>query len=454
MGGGHEVGDERTALRRTRKRVGANAVPAGMVTAVVVLPELLVLDQLLVLDEDGAWLEALRIHAGRIRVVSIQTAVDANRDVAVVLSGGGMNGVLLELGFLQRLRASQLWPRVGWIYGTSAGALTGTMAALDRLDDLERFLLLLQPHEAFRPHRLWQLPLTGLHDYVLPETIAERMGPPEELAAELVTAPIELVVVVTDVSSPADAEDIHAFERTYSSWTTPPGLMGEAVMASSAVSALVLPVRVGETIATDGGWVRNFPLAHAYDNPDVRMIVGFRHLPRYPSTSAEHLARLRRRLEPFRAVPPVRALIAELTDAEERHTRGEPAHLPEMIVRLMRITIARNTVLEERFAADRDQSVSELAALRSEMAGIASRHAVPWRRRRARAAVDARFATASFPFAHDRTLPTIIVRGSAGEHNLEPGFRPGLEWAEEVKREIIERGRSLLDAELQAHDIV
>ena len=40
-------------------------------------------------------------------------------------SGGGINGVLLELGFLQRLRESPLWSRIGWIYGTSAGALTG-----------------------------------------------------------------------------------------------------------------------------------------------------------------------------------------------------------------------------------------------------------------------------------------------------------------------------------------
>ena len=35
----------------------------------------------------------------------------SERDVAIVLSGGGMNGVLLELGFLKRLRVSSLWPR-------------------------------------------------------------------------------------------------------------------------------------------------------------------------------------------------------------------------------------------------------------------------------------------------------------------------------------------------------
>lgn len=364
-----------------------------------------------------------------------------------------MNGVLLELGFLQRLRDSMLWPRVGWIYGTSAGALAGTMAAIDRLPDLERFLLSLQPHEAFRPHRLWQLPLTGVHDYTLPDTIAERLGPPEDLAYELAAAPIELIAIVTDVTPPPDVEDLHAFERSYSSRTAPPELMGAAVMASAAVSALVLPVRIGETIATDGGWVRNFPLGHAYDNPDVRLIVGFRHVPRYPSPNADQLARIRRRLEPFRAVPPVRALIAELSEAEERHARGEPAHLPEMIVRLMRIAIARNTVLEERYAAERDRSLAELAALRRDVAAVASVHVPRWRRRRARAAIDARFASASFPFAHDRTLPTVIVRGSAGEHNLEPGFRPGLEWPEEVKREIIDRGRLLLDAELHTHGI-
>lgn len=46
-----------------------------------------------------------------------------------------MNVIPLELGFLQRLRASDLWPRAGWIFDPPrAGALSGAMA-LDRLDD-------------------------------------------------------------------------------------------------------------------------------------------------------------------------------------------------------------------------------------------------------------------------------------------------------------------------------
>ena len=123
----------------------------------------------------------------------------SKRDVALVLSGGGINGVLLELGFLQRLRESTLWPRIGCIYGTSAGALTGTMAALDRLDELEEFTLGLQPGDIFAPQRLWQLPLSGLHRYALPATIAERLLEPRELARALADAPIEVVVFATDV---------------------------------------------------------------------------------------------------------------------------------------------------------------------------------------------------------------------------------------------------------------
>src|SRR5581483_1550862 len=155
----HEAGDKRAPRRRAREGIGAHAVPAGTVAVLVVAPELLVFERRLAGEGDGAALQPLALHAGRIRIVPGEAREGVQRDVAVVLSGGGMNGVLLELGFLQRLRRSSLWPRVGWIYGTSAGALAGTMAALDRLDDLEQFLLRLQPEEAFRPNRLWQLPL-------------------------------------------------------------------------------------------------------------------------------------------------------------------------------------------------------------------------------------------------------------------------------------------------------
>ena len=369
------------------------------------------------------------------------------RDVAVVLSGGAFNGVLMELGFLRRLQESPLWARTGWIFGTSAGALAGTMAVTGRLDDLERFLFDLRPEQAFRPNRLWRLPLLGTHDYTLPDTIAKAFGGLTELARELVAADRELVVCATDVSEDATPED-YDFELTYSSRTTSPELLAQAIVASAAVSQLVLPVRVGDRIATDGAWSRNFPLGHAYDRPEVEMIVAFRYIPRYPRVDAAPLARLRRRLERFRGVPPIRTLIADLREAEARDERGEPPHLVDMIRRLMRIAVMRGTVLEERVADERDQSIRELDRLRGDvtalLAGSVSDDVLR--------AVEGRFGQTRFPFRHDRLVPRVTVRAAAGEFSLETGLRGGSAWTREAKQALVDRGYALADAELRAYD--
>jgi predicted acylesterase/phospholipase RssA len=366
------------------------------------------------------------------------------RDVGIVLSGGGINGVLLELGFLTRLRETPVWPRVGWIYGTSAGALSGVMAALDRLDDLEGFLLRLQPEEVFRPRKVWQFP-GGLHDYTLPDTIAERLGDAEDLGSGLAASPIELVVFATDVSEPLEGDEARHFELAFSSRSTPPEAMGRAILASAAVSGLVLPVSVGGIIATDGGWIRNFPLEHAYRNTDVRAIAAFRYIATYRPFDVAFLGRMRERLERFRAVPPVRALLAEIRLAEERAKRGEPAHYAEMIVRLMRVAIARNTVLEERLASERDTSVLELQRLRDEVTSAALAAAPRRKRDRLRGELDEMFAAARFPFRHDRHVPSMIVRATPGEDGLDPTFRGDEPWPEERKRALIERGYRLTD---------
>jgi predicted acylesterase/phospholipase RssA len=370
----------------------------------------------------------------------------ARRNVAVVLSGGGMNGILIELGFLKRLRESPLWERVGWFYGTSAGALSGAMAAVDRLDDLERFLLSLQADETFRPHRLWRLPLLGVHDYTLPATVAARLGDPVEIGRQLAAAACELVVLATDLSDDNDGED--GFELAYSSRETPPEELTQAIFASAAISALVLPLRVGDRIATDGSWVRNYPLGYAYDHPEVEQIVAFRYVPRYPELNREGLSVLRRRLERFTLVPPIRAFIAELREAEERAERGEPAHFAELIVRLARVSIVRNTRLEELRAGDRDRELQELASLRDDVVGL-----VRERDPGLADAVAERFAAASFPFEHDRIVPRITIAATSAGITLDPGFRRSQRWSEEDKRRLILRGWALTDEQLRANGL-
>ncbi len=376
------------------------------------------------------------------------------RDVAIVLSGGGINGVLMELGFLKRLQESSLWARVGWIVGTSAGALAGTLAALDRLPELEEFLLALEADETFRPNRLWRLPLLGLHEYALPDTIAARFGDLVAVAEELRDAEVELIVIATDATPAQDELDVRDYELVYSSRRTEPAELAQAILASAAISALVLPLAVGDRVATDGAWVRNFPLSHAYEQPGVREIVAFRYVPRYPYIGAAGLARLRKRLERFARVPPVRAFIAELRQAEERDARGLPAHLPEMMMRLTRAAIVRNTVVEERFAAEREQSIDELRRLREDVLALVRSHVRGTNRRaRLEGGIAGRFELARFPFSHERQIPRITVRASVADVSLEPGFRDQKAWTVDAKRALIERGYELADAELRAADV-
>lgn len=367
------------------------------------------------------------------------------RDVAVVLSGGAMNGVLMEVGFLKRLRESPLWDRVGWIFGTSAGALAGTMAALDRIDELEQFLLGLRPDEVFRPNRLWRLPLLGLHEYALPATIDQRIGDLSALAEDLARAERELVVFASDVTE-TERPTAHNFELVFSSRDTPPDVMAQAILASAAISTLVLPLRVGDRIATDGAWTRNFPLGYAYNRQEVELIVAFRYVASYPRMGTGPLQRLQKRLRPFRRVPPVRALLAELKEAEARDARGEPAHYVDMITRLMRLSVLRGTDLEEQQADATDCSIRELELLSRDLPALVREHGGSDELARA---VEERLASANFPFRRERALPRITVRAGADGSALDAAIRRGAEWTDEAKRTLIQRGYELTDAELR-----
>src|SRR5581483_2243836 len=173
-----------------------------------------------------------------------------------------------------------------------------------------------------------------------------------------------------------------------------------------------------------------------------------RYQPTYPRVGSGWISTLRRRLERFPRIPPVRALAEELSAAQEREERGEPAHWGDMIVRLMRVAVQQNTVLEERNARDKDAALAALAALREDVQAIVRREGG---RRGARiaAAVGQRFDQAAFPFLGDRLVPRIAVTGGAGPINLETGLRKPRPWAQEDKLALIARGYGLLDEQLR-----
>jgi hypothetical protein len=77
--------------------------------------------------------------------------------------------------------------------------------------------------------------------------------------------------------------------------------------------------------------------------------------------------------------------------------------------------------------------------------------AAPRRKRdRLRGELDEIFASARFPFRHDRHIPSIVVRATPGDEGLDPTFRGDEPWPEERKRALIERGYRLTDDALAA----
>lgn len=374
--------------------------------------------------------------------------------MAIVLSGGGVTGLMLEMGFLNRLRESEIWPRVGWIYGTSAGAMAGTMAALDRLPDLEEFLLGLQPEDAFRPNPLWRLPLLGSHIYTLPETVDQRLGGLPHLGAELIKAPIELNVIVTDVTPGSHAGDAQTqlCERIYSAHSSSPEEMIDALFASAAVSVMVSPLRIGDRIATDGGWVRNFPLGYAYANSNVNLIASFRYEASEIHFTSERLERYAKRFARIGLLRPAKALARELNEAVGRSEIGQPLHAIEGFMRLMQISVLRNTALEEVQASEKEKALIELESLKeklSEMVG--SHHLLPGQKKHLRAELERIFSEAHFPFRHDRLIPRIAVSGAGDGQYLDAGFRRQIPWEEDIKKDLISRGYALCDAQLKAN---
>jgi hypothetical protein len=181
----------------------------------------------------------------------------------------------------------------------------------------------------------------------------------------------------------------------------------------------------------------------------VELIVAFRYDPRHPAFSGS-ISAAAGRLRRYSRVPAARAVVAEFQEAARREERGEPVHLVDTIARLSRVAIGRNTAVEEQTAQERERAVRELTALRTDVLGLIERMAPGPERSRLASAVEERFRTAAFPFAHDRLIPRITVRGSPGDVNLGAGWRRQRPWSRDAKRALIERGYTLTDTELRA----
>lgn len=370
---------------------------------------------------------------------------------ALVLSGGSVNGIFLQLGFLKAVRASGLWPQVGWVYGTSAGALSGWAAALDAVDAHERFLMEMQPADVFEAHDLWRTPFVGLHRYRLPETVTERLGDPVELAKELKTGPRELTVVTTDIGlSRSSAESHDPFERGFSSRGEEPETFVAALFASAAISTFVLPIRIGESVYADGGWVRNFPLAYAYREPAVQQIVGCRYRASASGFAGRGLNSLHSRISRLARIRVARGVEVELREAIERQERGEPMHLVDTIARLSHIAVYRNSDLEVQLADERDRSLQALHDVRERVRTAIVSSSRGGRRTELLGALDEAFSSAGFPFERGRVVPRLVVDVSTPDGVRLDVSRRRVSWSDEEKLALVAHGQRLTEDALDA----
>ena len=157
--------------------------------------------------------------------------------------GGGINGVLLELGFLKRLSRDA-------VCGRESGGSTerrparsqGRWPPSDRLDELEEFLLELQADDAFRPRAVWQFPRRAPRLHAARTTVAasDRVARGARIRAR------RRRHRARRLRDGRAATTRRATRRATSSSSTPshstePETMGRAILASAAISGLVLP---------------------------------------------------------------------------------------------------------------------------------------------------------------------------------------------------------------------
>lgn len=372
-------------------------------------------------------------------------------DTALVLSGGSVNGIYLQLGFLQVIRESDLWPAVGWVYGTSAGAFSGWAAARDAIDEHERFLMDMQPQDVFAAHDLWRTPFLGLHHYALPDTVAERLGDPVEMARALRDGPRELTVVTIDIGlSPESARSEDPYERAFSSRRDSPESFAAALFASGAISTFVLPLRIEESVYGDGGWVRTFPLAYAYREPSVHRIVGCRYRSSAVGFTGTGLHSWHHRMSRLSRVKMTRGVTAELRDAIERQSRGEPMHLIDTISRLSHIAVSRNSDLELQLADERDRSLQALHDVREQMREAIDAASRGRQRTELLAALDEAVDSADFPFRRSRVVPRLVVDLTTPEDVRLDVTRSRATWSDEDKLALIRHGRRLTETALES----
>lgn len=168
-----------------------------------------------------------------------------NKDIALVLSGGGARGIA-HIGVIQELEKRDY--NITSIAGTSMGSIIGAFYAMGKLDVFTETLLTIDKRKTFQ---LLDFSL-GTLGLVKGDKIIKFLKDiiPDENIEDF---PIPYVALASNLRTKEEVR----FEK---------GSVYEAIRASISIPSFFTPVEVADGLLIDGGVLNNLPLKHIQRN--------------------------------------------------------------------------------------------------------------------------------------------------------------------------------------------
>jgi len=165
-----------------------------------------------------------------------------NKNVSLVLSGGGARGIA-HIGVIEELEKQGF--NIKSISGTSMGALVGGVYAVGKMNEYKNWIYTLDKKEVFK---LIDFTLSS-HGIIKGDRVLNKM---KEFIPDLNIEDLKIhyVATATDIENSKEV----VFTK---------GSIYEAVRASIAIPTVFTPVKTNNALLVDGGVVNPVPINHA-----------------------------------------------------------------------------------------------------------------------------------------------------------------------------------------------
>ncbi len=192
--------------------------------------------------------------------------MERKTSIALALGSGGARG-LAHIGIIRRLEEAGY--DIGYIAGTSIGALVGGIYAAGKLDEYEAWAKSLTRRDMLRLLDFSFVRGSIIKGDKVIEAICDLVGDPE-----ISTLDIGFTAIATDLNEQSEV------------WISS-GSLFNAIRASTAIPTLMSPLAIGDRLLADGGLVNPIPIAPTMNHPGTMTIAVDLNAPREGLQDAE-----------------------------------------------------------------------------------------------------------------------------------------------------------------------